>query len=548
MAPLQATNEALSAHGHGCTCETCLAKHQAGPHALDKILIARIAIAAALFAASWICYVPQHLVSLFLALASFFTAGYDRVLRTVMNCIRDREVHEDLLMLVSAIAAFSIGRWVEGAFGMLLMQMATVLYCHIEEKTRRALEEADVVPDAERLSRPEEFIARFVRAYTPIVLAFAVIMAVALPLVFHTTVKAAVYRALLLMVIACPCVFAVCLPLCFRAGLGAAAEQDVRIRSTRAEDDLCRTETIVFDQTPTLEGEGLRVLSVKSERLDADTFLRIAAHACAYSDGPMARGIKAAYQGTIYIELIQSFSHDPGRGITVEVENVPIVLGTEEFVREHGVDPGEDATPERSAYLGISGRYAGRLLLGGVARESSAAAIASLTWDKEREILLFSEDSPSSAEKFARSVGIAQFYADCTPERRTELLRNIGEERRRGTALLYAGDPSADSDCFALADVSAAAAGEADILAEDPGPVSVFCGINTARQVRRIVRQSAFGALGFKLVVLGLDMLGVCPLWLAVFADAGVTLAAVCNSLRVLRVRAVRPGGPNSES
>ena len=548
MAPLQGTSSIVSDHGHGCTCETCLAKYQAGPHALDRILIARLSAAAVLFFASWICLAPLRTVSLLLALASIFTAGYDRLLRTVSDLIRKREIGEDVLMLVSAVAAFSIGRWLEGALGMLLVQGSALLTCHIKEKTRRELEEAGVKPDSERRSRWEEFIACFVRVYTPIVLMIAALMAVALPLVLQTTVKTGVYRALLLMVIACPCVFALTVPLSFRAGLGAAAAQGIRVRSTWTEDALCWTETIVFDQAPTLEGEDLRVLSVKSECMDADTFLRIAAHACAYSDGDYARGIKAAYPGTIYIEFLQSFSQEPGRGITVEVENVPIVLGTEEFVREHGVDPGDDATTERSAYLGINGRYAGRLLLGHVAREGAAASVAALSWDKERELLLFSADPPATAEKFARSVGVAQFYADCTPKRRTELLWNISEERRHGSTLLYAGDPSTDPDCFDLADVGAAASGKADLLADDPGPASIFCGIETARQVRRIVRQNVYGALGFKLVVLGLDLLGICPLWLAIFADAGVTLAAVCNTLRVLRVRAVRPGVPNSES
>ncbi len=505
------------------------------------MLLGRAAAAGVMFIAAWVLHGSMPRMSLVLSILSVLTAGYDRILRAVAGCVRGGEIGEELLMTISIVAAFAIERWLEGAFGMLLLQIGALVQGCAEERCRRGLEDAQVSVDRSRKARTEEFNASFTRYYTPSVLGIAVVMAVGYPLVFHATVQEGVYRALLLMVIACPCAFVVSVPLTYRIGLGAAARQGLRIRSTGAEDALRRVDTIVLDQGPILEGEGLRVLSVKSERMDADTFLRIAAHACAYSDGIFARAIKAAYQDTIYIELIQSFQEEPDHGITVEVEDVPIVIGAEDFVREHGVDPGEDSTPECSVYLGINGSYAGRILLGSVAKRDAADGVTALSWESDREIILFSEDSPSAAEKFARSVGISVMYADCNPERRRELMRHIAEDRRKRSALLYAGDPATDPECFAAADVSLAASGEADILADDPGPMDVFRGIDGAKRVHAIVTQHIVGALAFKLVVLLMDILGACPLWLAVFADAGVTLAGNIGALRAMNIHASLP-------
>ena len=532
---------AVSGHGHGCDCIACTEKYQVGEAAVDKTLVLRVAAAAVLVAAAWIMNASLPSASLLLAILSMLTAACDRFIRAVSACMRRAERQEDLLMFIAAIAAVAVGRPLEGAFGVILLQIGAVIQGHSRECARREI--AELYPDGvtQHSSRAEAFIARFARIYTPIIMGIALVIAVIFPAVFHSTVRDGVYRALVLLVIACPCALTVCVPLTYFAGAGAMARHGVFVRETRTEAVLCRVSTAVFDQKSTLEGEGLRVVSVKSERMEAEVMLRIAAHACAYSDGVFARAVKAAYQDTIYIELIQSFWQEPERGITVEVDNVSIILGVLDFVRDHGVDPGEDAVPELSVYLAIDGKYAGRILLGRVPKSDAAASISALSWDKDRSVVMLSDESTSAAEKFARSAGIGRYYAECTPARKGEIVADLALRSGKNDALLYAGALPSDAACFAAADVGLSSmenAMQADMSAKEPGPSAVRRAIACAMRTRKILRQNVIGALAFKILVLGLDMLGVCPLWLAVFSDAGVTLAATLNAMRALRAPA----------
>ena len=537
---------AVSGHGHGCGCVECLeANNSRDWRGLDRVLLWRIAVSAVLFAAAWIAGGTGSPAPLLLALASILCAGYDRLIRMFVPSIREKRFDEEFLMGLVVVAAVAIGRPLEAAAGMLLLQISALLCTLTAEKARRneeALADGERKPVARTdgsLPRFEEFIRRFSRFYTPIILLVAVAVAVAAPIILHTTIREGIYRSLILLVIACPCSLIIASSVTYLAGVGCAAEQGIEVRSTRSLDDLSRAASVVFDQKAALEGEGLRVISVKSDRMDADTLLRIAAHACAYSDGVYAESIKAAYRDTIYIELIQSFTQEPGRGITVEVDGVSIILGVEEFVREHGVEIGADAVSDPSVYLAIDGQYAGRILLGSVAMPLSNAALRALSWEKDRQIVMLTEDPPAVAERFARLVGIGQYYTDCTPEKKAETVHDLADRGRRNTTVLYAGDPKTDPAAFAAADVGLASSDraddtDADVLAKGSLPAAAFRIIETAKRTRTILRQSVIGILAFKILVLILDMLGVCPLWVAMLADAGMALAASVCAMRAL--------------
>lgn len=385
-------------------------------------------------------------------------------------------------------------------------------------------------------------MSHFARIYTPAVLAAAVVMAAALPVALQSTVREGIYRALVLLVIACPCAIVLSVPLAYYTGIGGAARGGILFTGSAAVENAASVSGAVFEKAGALEGEGLRVLAVKSERMDADTLLRIAAHACAYSDGRYAESIKAAYQDTIYIELIQSFQQDPGQGITVEVDGVSILLGLESFVRDHGIDPGEDVSDELCAYLAIDGQYAGRIMFGSAVKPGAAEAVRRLTWDADRPVVMLAEDPPAAAEKFARSAGIARSYGGADPAKRLELLRTIKEGLDKKGSLLFVGSAETDADCLREADLGLAMNGEgsdaalasADIVVMDDSLSGIAAAMAAARRVRAIQRQNLIAVLAFKLIILLLDILGVCPLWLAVLSDAGVALGAILNTLRAL--------------
>lgn len=546
--------EAVSGHGHDCTCDDCMEEHHDHEHhGFDRVMLWRLAAAAVLFIACLVTEESVPWLSTVLGVASILCAGYDVFIRAVANVIRRRLFDESLLMSIVAVASVIIGEAGEGASVMILYQLGELFQGYAVARVRRNIEGlmedrspeasavlADVRSDKGAKGRTEDFIDHFARVYTPVVLGIAFLIAVVSPLLLHTTVVEGVYRALVLMVIACPCAIVISVPLSYFAGLGGATRQGILFKSTAAMDAVSRTGTVVFDKGGALEGQGLRVVSVKSERMEADVLLRIAAHACAYSDGVYAESIKAAYRGVIYIELIQSFRQELGRGITVTVDGVKIVLGDESFVREHGVDPGADALPETSAYLAIDGVYAGRILFGSVAKPDVSGTVTVLTWDRDRQVAMVTEDSQAATEKFARTVGIEDFYPGCGPDEKIAVVRELRSRQIKRGSLLFVGDAETDEACIREADIgvslhgasSDAAIRAADVVIMDGSPSKVVTALEAAKHTRAIVWQNIIFALAFKVVILVLDMFGTCPLWLAVFADVGVALLAVLNSLR----------------
>lgn len=560
MSLFHSITEAMSGHGHDCTCDSCMEEHHDHDHhhGFDGVMIWRLAAAAVLFVAGLFTEAPLPVLSLVLNILAILIAGYDVFIHAGSNIVRKRLFDESLLMSIVAIASVIIGEASEGASVMILYQLGELFQGYAVARVRHNIEglmEArspetgdilrDVRSDRGEKGRTEEFITHFARIYTPVVLLIALAIAVISPLVLHTTVSEGVYRALVLMVIACPCAIVISVPLTSFAGIGGATRQGILFKSSSAMDAAARTSAVVFDKTGALQDERLRVIAVKSERMDDDVLLRIAAHAGAYSESPHAEAIKAAYQGVIYIELIQSFTEEPGQGFSVTVDGVEVLLGTAEFMLTHSVDPGADLMREDCVYLSIDGRYAGRILFGSVAKPDVSGAVTVLSWERDRQIAMITEDSSAAAEKFARSVGIGQYYADCDSDGKVAVVRDIRSRQLKKGSLLFVGCAETDEDCMRAADVgvslngssSDAAIRAADVVVMDGSPSRVVTAIEAAKHTRSIIWQNIAFALVFKLVILLLDMLGACPLWLAVFADVGVALLAVLNSLRAFLVR-----------
>ncbi len=550
MAFLRDIKEAFQGHGHDCTCDDCMEEHHHDHHGFDTVMVWRIVLAGILMIGAAVAehYLPP--LALGLNIASILCAGYDVFIRAVANIFRKRLFDESLLMSVVAVASVIINEASEGASVMLLYQLGELFQGYAVAKVRQNIEGlmenrspeasavlADVRSDRGEKGRTEEFITHFARIYTPVVIAIAVVIAVLLPLALHTTVSEGIYRALVLMVIACPCAIVISVPLSYFAGIGGSTRQGILFKSTCAMDDVSRVRTVVFDKTGALQDAGQRVTSIKSERMEADVFLRIAAHACAYADDPYAEAVKAAYKGVIYIELIQSFhQQEGGLGIAVEVDGVKITLGPLDYVRSHGVDPAADVSEEDCFYLAINGQYAGRITFGRTVKPDVPGAVTVLSWD--REVVMITDDGPAATEKFARQAGIDQVYPGASDK--VAVVKDIQNRQIKRGRLMFVGNAETDGDCIREADIgvslhgasSDAAIQAADVVIMDGSPSRVVTAMAAAKHTRAIVWQNICFALAFKVVILILDMFGTCPLWLAVFADVGVALLAVLNSLR----------------
>ncbi len=559
MSFIREIKEAVAGHGHDCTCDSCMQEHHHEHHGFDTVMVWRLAASVVFFVGGLVSEDLLPWLSVVLNVLAILCAGYDVFIRAVANIFHKHLLDESLLMSVVALASVIIRQASEGASVMILYQLGELFQGYAVAKVRQNIEGlmenrspeasavlADVRADRGPKGRTEEFISHFARIYTPVVLGIAAVIAVVSPLALHTTVAEGVYRALVLMVIACPCAIVISVPLSYFAGIGGATRQGILFKNTCAMDDVARVQAVVFDKTGALEGEGLRVLAVKSEKADADVFLRIAAHACAYSDHAYAEAVKAAYKGVIYIELIRSFHQsEDGFGITAEVEGGQIVLGTLDFLRENGADPGPDASGEDCVYLAINGQYAGRILFGSVAKPDAPGTVTVLSWDKQRQIAMLADDSAAAAEKFARQVGIDEFYPELPANEKVAVVKQIQNRQIKRGTLMFVGDAETSAECIRQADVgvslhgarSDAAIQAADVVIMGASPSKVVTAMAAAKHTRSIVWQNIVFALAFKLIILIWDMFGTCPLWLAVFADVGVALLAVLNSLRAFMLR-----------
>ncbi len=550
--------EAVEGHGHSCTCDGCMEEHHDHHHhGLDRVMVVRLVLAAALFVAGMLLEDVQPTASLIVFILSVLAAGYDVFISAVSNLLRRRLFDESLLMSIVAVAAIVIGEAEEGASVMFLFQLGELFQGYAVARVRENIEGlmenrspqttevlAEVRSNRSEKGQTEEFITKFCRVYTPVVLGIAVVVAVVLPLFFRQTILEGIYKALVIMVIACPCAIVISVPLSYFAGIGGATRRGILFKNTGAMDAVSRTLSVVFDKSGVLDSGALKVTSIKSEKMDASVFLRIAAHACAYSTSQHAESIKAAYHGVIYIELIEAFEETPEQGITVSVNGVSIVLGIADFLLAHDIDPAEDKSDEDTVYMGIDGRYMGRIQFASAAKPDAQGTITVLRWDSNKELALLTEDSPAATEKFARQIGIGKYYSGCGLSDKVAVVRDMETRCRRGT-ILFVGDPERDKACLDAADIGVALRGAdsdaairaADVVIMDDAPSKVITAIEAARHTRSIVWQNIGFALAFKLIILILDIFGTCPLWLAVFADVGVALLAVLNSLRAFRIR-----------
>lgn len=390
-----------------------------------------------------------------------------------------------------------------------------------------------VQEESDRQGRTETFITRFTAIYTPIVIALAVLTAVCIPLFSDVTFTESLHRALVLLVLSCPCALALAAPVAYFAGIGGAARKGILFKNSAAVDTAADTGTVVFDKTGTLTTGNFRVISVKSDRMDAQTLLKIAAHAESYSDHPVARSILAAYEGTIYIELIESFVEYPGKGVTVKVDGVEIMVGTAQFLISLGVDiPEEDILPELSVFMGVGGTYAGRIVLDDVMKEDAAKAVRELEEDCLCKVAMLTEDGEAAADKVAGQLEIAAYHVAGLPEN----IPATGKHR-----VVFIGEGLHDAPALLAADMSVAMGGlgsdavaeGAEVILLDGMPSKAATMIRSARGIRRIVLENLCIALGIKLAVLLLALFGVASeMWLALIVDMGAALLAVCNGIR----------------
>ena len=408
----------------------------------------------------------------------------------------------------------------------------------------------DLVENASsRKSRSENFIARFARYYTPVVVFGAAALAVLPPLARLILGQAPewgewVYRALTFLVISCPCALVISIPLSFFAGIGGAGKSGVLVKGSNYLEALAKTGTVVFDKTGTLTMGVFDVVDIHHSELDRETMLEYAALAECASSHPIAASIRKAWGKPVDLSRVGRVEEIGGNGVVVDIDGKQVAAGNSRLMRRLGIEPVECRSAGTIVHMAIGGAYAGHIVISDVVKPDAADAIAALKRAGVRSTVMLTGDGPSAAAQVAEALGIDRVHSNLLPGDKVEKVEELLKGQRAGETLAFVGDGINDAPVLSRADLgiamgamgSDAAIEAADVVLMDDNPLKVSKAIRIARKCMRIVRENIIFALGVKAVCLVLGALGIANMWLAVFADVGVMVLAVLNAIRALFV------------
>ncbi|RWS41322.1 cadmium-translocating P-type ATPase [Bacillus mycoides] len=406
----------------------------------------------------------------------------------------------------------------------------------------------DLVQNASSKKAPtENFITKFARYYTPVVVITAAIMAFIPPLILEgATFSEWIYRALVFLVISCPCALVVSIPLGFFGGIGGASKSGILVKGSNYLEALNDVKYIVFDKTGTLTKGVFKVTKMEpSDGITAEELLEYAAFAEVYSNHPIAQSIRKAYGESIDENAIEDYSEISGHGTVVKVQGKEIFAGNAKLMRKENITFKQPNTVGTLVHVAVDGKYAGYIVISDEVKEDSKQAIQKLKELGIKKTVMLTGDAKSVGEVVGKELGLDEVHAELLPHQKVEEIEKIDAAKRGKEKIAFVGDGINDTPVLARADVGIAMGGlgsdaaieAADIVIMTDEPSKIATAVKIAKRTRSIVWQNIIFALGVKGLVLLLGAFGIATMWEAVFSDVGVTLLAVLNAMRVLRVK-----------
>lgn len=407
----------------------------------------------------------------------------------------------------------------------------------------------DLVENASSKKAPtEQFISRFAKVYTPIVVLLALALATVPPLLVPGAIFSDwLYRGLVFLVVSCPCALVISIPLSFFAGIGGASRRGILVKGGNSLQALKDVDTVVFDKTGTLTKGTFEVVGISpASGIDEKDLLRLAAMGEYHSNHPLARSIISAYGQEIDKDKIQDYKEIPGKGTCSFLAGEPLLVGNKRLMKENHIliheQAGSPLTDDSRVHVAYAGRYYGYLDLADGLKADTRAAVDRLRSLGVKRIGILSGDREPSVKHAASKAGISEYYYGLLPHEKVERLEQMIKDKRSGK-LAFVGDGLNDAPVLAMADVgivmgnigSDTAVEAADVVLMTDEPTKVGQAISLGRRTHRVVMQNVIMALSIKLAVLALGLLGLAGMWEAVFADVGAALLAVFNSMRVLK-------------
>ena len=408
----------------------------------------------------------------------------------------------------------------------------------------------DLVENASsKKSKSENFITKFAKYYTPIVVIIAVILAIVPPLVLKdANFTDWLYRALTFLVVSCPCALVISIPLGFFGGIGGASKIGILVKGSNYLEALANTELVVFDKTGTLTEGVFEVQKVECEGISKEDLLRYTAYAENNSTHPIATSVKKAYGKEINVTNISKVEEISGFGVIANVEGKDILVGNEKLMKEKNIQYTKCNEIGTILYVAIENEFAGYIVIADKVKKDSAKAISNLKNMNIKKTVMLTGDKKEVGENIAERLRIDEVYTELLPDGKVKKVEELLKEKDAKAKLAFVGDGINDAPVLAISDIGIAMGGlgsdaaieAADVVIMTDEPSKLVDAIKISKKTMRIVKENIIFAIGIKIAVLILSAFGLSTMWEAVFADVGVSIIAIINALRALNTKRLR--------
>lgn len=395
-------------------------------------------------------------------------------------------------------------------------------------------------------AKSENFITKFAKYYTPIVVIIALLLAVVPTFLFGFGVFSTwLYRALSFLVVSCPCALVISIPLSFFGGIGAASKIGILVKGSNYLEALANLETIVFDKTGTLTEGSFEVQKIEAIGIEKETLLKLTTHAESFSNHPISASLKKAYGKEIDTSLITNTEEIAGLGISAMVEGKHLLIGNEKLMEKNEIPFEKCHDIGTILYIAIENQYSGYIIIADKIKADAKLTIQKLKASHIKQTVMLTGDKKAVGEKVGKELGIDTIYTELLPDEKSQKLEEILEQKSPKGTVAFVGDGINDAPVLAISDIgiamgalgSDAAIEAADIVIMTDEPSKIVNSISIAKKTMGIVKQNIIFAIGIKIIVLLLSAFGLSTMWEAVFADVGVSVLAVFNALRALKVK-----------
>lgn len=404
----------------------------------------------------------------------------------------------------------------------------------------------DLVENASnRKSSSENFINKFAKYYTPIVVIIALFLAILPPLILDDSFNTWIYRALSFLVVSCPCALVVSIPLSFFGGIGASSKIGVLVKGSNYLEALSKVEIIVCDKTGTLTEGEFKVQNINAIGISNEELLKYASYAESFSNHPISMSIKNEYSKKIDTKKVTETKEIPGKGVYAKVENKDVLVGNEKLLKQYKIKHEVINELGTIIYISIDNEFKGTITISDKIKEDSYKAVKLFRENNVKKIVMLTGDKDSISKEVSNELNLDEYHSELLPQDKVKIVEELMKEKTEYGKLLFVGDGINDAPVLALSDIgvsmgglgSDAAIEASDVVIMTDEPSKIAESINISRKTMRIVKQNIIFAITIKILVLLLSALGIATMWSAVFADVGVSVIAILNAFRILKIK-----------